>query len=429
MGSRSRCAEGAVKAGRGYPTQPAPAGGYSSWVRDTSVGVYVHVPFCERVCPYCDFPVVAARRLEPEREEQYVDALLFELERRRADFGGLQLESVYLGGGTPALLQVESVSKLVAAVRAAFTGRPAEVTLEVNPSTVERARLPGFRAAGVDRLSIGIQSFDDAVLKRLGRAHRAEAGRATLAAAREAGFDNVSLDLIVAVPDQSQAQVEADLGETLRFGPEHVSAYALTVEPGTPYARGVERGVLRLPSEEAGVRMLETLPRRLAGAGLEPYEISSYARPGFESQHNRRYWERAPVLGLGMGAWSIEPRSPGAPHGARRRNLRSLAAYLERAAAGGEAREGETEILEPATARGEAAFLALRTRRGLDAARFAEEFGAPPRRFFAAAIARAAGAGLLEEGPGGDLRLTARGRLVSDSVFEAFVEASGRPSD
>jgi oxygen-independent coproporphyrinogen-3 oxidase len=398
-------------------------------VRDTSVGVYVHVPFCERVCPYCDFPVVAARRLEPEREAAYVEALLSELELRRVDFAGLRLASVYLGGGTPALLRAGSVATLVAGVRAAFAGRPAEVTLEVNPSTVERERLAGFRAAGVDRLSIGIQSFDDAVLKRLGRAHRADAGRATLAAAREAGFDNVSLDLIVAVPGQSPDQVEADLEETLRFAPEHVSAYALTVEPGTPYARGVERGVLRLPPEEDGVRMLEALQRRLAAGGLEPYEISSYARPGFESQHNRRYWERRPVLGLGLGAWSVEPRSSGAPHGARRRNLRSLPAYLERVTAGAEAREGETEVLAPATARGEAAFLGLRTRRGLDAARFAEEFGAPPRRFFAAAIARASGAGLLEEGPGGDLRLTPRGRLLSDSVFEAFVEASGTPAD
>jgi oxygen-independent coproporphyrinogen-3 oxidase len=391
-------------------------------VRDATVGVYVHVPFCERVCPYCDFPVVAARTLAPRDEDAYVRALLAELARRRADFAGLALASLYFGGGTPSLLRPESVARLVAAVHEAFpaVGEP-EVTLEVNPSTVERARLPGFRAAGVSRLSLGVQSFDDRVLKRLGRAHRADEGRATLRAARAAGFENVSLDLIFGVPGQTPAMALADADEATAFGPEHVSAYALTVEPGTPYAGAVARGRLALPAEEDAVAMLEAVPERLARAGLVAYEISNLARPGFESAHNRRYWERRPVLGLGMGAWSTEPRSPAAPHGARRANLRDVADYLARTLAGEPAAAGPPEVLDARTARGEAAFLALRTARGLRAAEFAAEFGAPPRDFFAEAIERFLGLGLLEELATGDLRLSPRGRLLADGVAEAFV--------
>ncbi len=411
---------------------------------EPSVGVYVHVPFCERVCPYCDFAVVAARPLAPATEARTVAALRAELAARREAFAGRRLASVYLGGGTPSLLHPESVAALVEAVRAAFpapdpavTPAPGsaapdtpggsagaaepEITLEVNPSTVERARLPGFRAAGVNRLSVGVQSFDDAVLRRLGRAHQAETARETLAAARAAGFANLSLDLIHGVPGQDVASLERDLAETAAFGPEHVSAYALTVEPGTPYARAVARGQLALPDEERALAQLERVRVRLEAAGLRRYEVSSYARPGREAVHNRRYWARQPVLGLGMGAWSSEPAGPGHPFGARRANERRLEAWLARVEAGAPPPEAGLEVPDTATARGEAAFLALRTAAGLDAAGFAAEFGAPPRHFFADAIARLRAAGLLEELPSGDLRLSAAGWPLADSVAEAFV--------
>jgi oxygen-independent coproporphyrinogen-3 oxidase len=221
------------------------------------------------------------------------------------------------------------------------------------------------------------------------------------------------------VPGETLEQVEADLAEAVAFEPEHVSAYALSVEPGTPYARGVDRGSLVLPDEDLAVAMLEAIPERLGAAGIETYEISSHARPGFEAVHNRRYWERRPVLGLGMGAWSVEARSAAAPHGARRRNPPTLQPYL--AAAGQPPAAEALERLDPATARGEAMFLGLRTREGVSRERFAAEFGAPPRSFYAAELDRLAGAGLLWEEEGGDVRLTHRGRLLSDTVFEAFV--------
>ncbi len=392
-------------------------------MRDATVGVYVHVPYCERVCPYCDFAVVAARRLAPGREERFVAALVRELAARAPAFAGRELASVYFGGGTPSLLQPASVGRVLEAVNAAFgpaPAAPAEVTLEVNPSTVERARLPGFRSAGATRVSVGIQSFDDAVLRRLGRAHRASEGRATLAACRDAGFENLSLDLLFAAPGQDLAALERDLAEAVSFGPEHVSAYELTWEPETPFGRALARGRLAPAPEERVVAMLEAVEAGLSRAALGRYEISSYARAGFESVHNQRYWQRRPVLALGPGAVSLDPASADAPFGVRRASVRSEGQYLERIESGLPAEAAPPEVLEARTARGEAAFLALRTRRGLDAEAFAGEFGGAPRLFFSEAIERLVAGGLLVEERGGDLRLTARGRLLSDSVSAEF---------
>ena len=389
---------------------------------DRDVGVYLHVPFCDRVCPYCDFAVEAARPLSAEREGAYVDALLAELAQRRGDFAGLELSTVYFGGGTPSLLAAESVARVVDAVRDAFDGaQPEEVTLEVNPSTVERERLPGFRSAGVDRLSIGVQSFDDLVLRRLGRAHRAEEGHATLAAARAAGFERISLDLIFGVPDQSDASFEADLDTVVDFGPEHVSAYGLTFEPGTPFGRAVGEGRMTPPADDRVADFYERAGARLEAAGLPRYEISSHAAPAGESRHNRRYWQRRPVLGLGVGAWSSEPRGPSAPHGARRHNVRGVGEYLSRLDADVSPQADETEVLTPAVARGEAVFLALRTGEGLDLARFETEFENSFEHFYGDALGELSAAGLLEPGEADRVRLTARGQLLSDAVFERFV--------
>ncbi len=387
---------------------------------DRTLGVYLHVPFCERVCPYCDFAVAARRRLGQAEEERYVAALLAELAGRSALFAGRQLDTLYFGGGTPALLRPESIARLVAALSDAFPGAPREVTLEANPSTLERERLPGFRAAGVDRLSVGVQSFDDRTLKRLGRAHRADAVQRTLAAVRAAGFDNVSLDLIVGAPGQTPAELERDLAAALAFGPEHVSAYALTLEAGTPFAVAASDGRLLVPGDDVVAEMLEQAHARLEAAGLLRYEVSSWARPGRESRHNQRYWQRQPVLALGVGAHSTEPATPAAPFGVRSANERGLGAWLARIEAGRYA-PPERETLDAATARGEAAFLALRTRRGLDATQFAVEFGAPPRAFFAAAIDTLRRDGLLCEHANGDLEPTEGAWLFADTLAAHFV--------
>ena len=387
---------------------------------EPDVGVYVHVPFCERICPYCDFAVVRARPLAPEVEIAYVDALRTELEARAPAFSGRRLATIYLGGGTPSLLQPDSVQRILTAIRGHFDGEPAEVTLEVNPSTVEIRRLPDFRAAGIDRISLGVQSFDDTTLRRLGRAHRASAVRRSFQACREAGFANLSLDLIVAVPGQTLSEVEADLGAALDCAPEHLSVYELSFEPETPFGIAAARGRLRPPPEEEAVAMLECVEAWLCAAGYERYEISSYARSGYRAVHNRRYWQRLPVLGLGVGAVSNDPWGPDQPFGLRRSNPRQLDRYLEGVAADGGAGVAEVEALAAPEARAEAVFLALRTRDGLDLAAFARDFGAPPLDFFAEALRDLVAEGLLEEVPGA-LRLTPRGRMLSDSVFARFV--------
>ena len=388
-------------------------------VLEPDIGVYVHVPFCERICPYCDFAVIRARPLSPADESAYQDTLCAELHARAGAFEGRRLASIYLGGGTPSLLQARSVERILGAIRGAFPGDPEETTLEVNPSTLETARLPDFRVAGIDRISLGAQSFDDPTLRRLGRGHRASEVHRSFEACRAAGFANVSLDLIVAAPGQTLTEVEADLVAALAYAPEHLSVYELSLEPGTPFGKAAARGRRQRPGEEEAVAMLECVEARLCAAGYERYEISSYARPGHRSVHNRRYWQRLPVLGLGMGAVSSDPPSPRHPFGLRRSNPRELAPYSEGVAAGDGA-GAQVEVLGAREARAEAVFLALRTGDGLDVELFAGEFGAPPRHFFARELDRLTADGLLEEAPDA-LRLTPRGRMLSDSVFASFL--------
>lgn len=386
---------------------------------DGRLGVYLHIPFCEHNCPYCDFAVVATPRLHPKDERRYVAALVRELELRAAPFAGRRLASVYLGGGTPSLLQPESIETLLGAVATHFAGRPEEVTLEANPTSAEAGRFAAFRRAGVNRISLGVQSFQDLLLRRLGRGHRARDVEVALAAVAATGFERVSIDLMFAVPDQTLDALQRDLARVVACVPDHVSAYALSVEPETPFALAQRRGQLRLPDEARWVQMAETVARQLEDAGLRRYEVSSFSRPGAEALHNRRYWERRAVLGVGLGAWSYEPPGETA-FGLRVANRRDLDGYLGCIEASSSALQ-DRDVLTAAAARGEAMFLGLRTREGVSAAAFAAEFGAPPRGFFRAAIDALGAAGFLVEEPAGDLRLSERGFLISDSVFEHFV--------
>ncbi len=384
------------------------------------MGVYLHLPFCERICPYCDFAVVAG--LPGGRESGTVSAIEAELVARAPVFAGRELATLYFGGGTPSLFAPESIARLVNAVRQTFPGNPDESTLEVNPSTVERERLSGFRDAGIDRLSIGIQSFDDRTLKRLGRAHAGIEGRKTLEASRAAGFERISLDLIFGVPGQDLAAVEADVAAALAYGPGHVSAYALTVEPGTPLFSAVERGRVEMPEDDAVADMMEAVEAALQAAGLRRYEVSNYARPGEQAHHNRRYWERHAVLGLGVGAVSYLPPSVAGPHGARPANERDFERWGARIRAGEGASPPDPGGLSEGAARSESMFLALRRREGLSAEAFIREWGQPPRSGYGAEIDRLVRGDLLAESAGGDLALTHRGWLLADAVFEVFVE-------
>jgi len=384
--------------------------------------LYVHIPWCLSKCPYCDFNSHAARTWP---EADYADALLSELRRRSREegFAGRRYATVFFGGGTPSLFDPRTIGRILEGV-AAGPGLPAgaEITLEANPGTVTEERLRDFRAAGLNRLSYGVQSFQPDLLLALGRRHSADDSRRALDAARRAGFDNLSLDLIFAVPGQTIEACEADVAEAISFGTEHVSAYALTFEPGTAFHRDRSTGRVRQAPEELEIAMFELVRARLAGAGLPPYEISNFARPGREARHNQAYWRGVPYLGLGAGAHSFAPlggRDAGDEgcFGRRWENVRDPLRWMESVRSTGTGVAAE-ESLGRREAMGESCWLALREARGLDPAGFLDRFG----EGFEAAFPHVGG--LVEDGllrwDAGRLVLTPRGLLLADAVFSTF---------
>ncbi len=261
------------------------------------LGLYLHLPWCRRRCPYCDFNAHALRGELPARP--YVAALLRDLEAELPRVWGRRVRSVFLGGGTPSLFPPEAVEALLDGLRALLPLDPAaEVTLEANPGTVDRARLEAYRAAGVSRLSLGVQSFQDPLLRALGRIHDARQAREAAAAAREAGFERLNLDLMWGLPGQTPAQAAADVAEALAFDPGHLSHYQLTIEPGTPFHRRPPP----LPGEEALEAMEAACAERLEVAGYRRYEVSAWAREGHRCRHNLNYWRYGDYVGLGAGA-------------------------------------------------------------------------------------------------------------------------------
>jgi len=378
--------------------------------------VYVHIPWCRRICPYCDFPVRAART-PPEGED--LATLRQEIAAWAAapPWRGRQARTLYLGGGTPSLYTPATVAGIVAAVRDAFAlAATAEVTLEANPGTVDLERLQGYRAAGVTRLSLGAQSLDPTVLRTLFRDHQPDDVLHAVTAARAAGFTNLSLDCIYGVPGQTLAMLEADLDAMLALGPEHVSAYALSYEAGTPFARWRASGRLRPVDEDTELAMAECVAARLEAAGLVRYEISSWARPGFASRHNGAYWDGSDYLGLGPAAHSFCAMPL---PGQRWVNVRDPRTWRAAVARGGVAVETE-ERLTVETARADFVWTGLRrVRDGVDLAAFSRRFGLPldealPR------IARLEREGLVER-DGARLRLTARGVWLADAVAAAVL--------
>jgi oxygen-independent coproporphyrinogen-3 oxidase len=377
--------------------------------------IYVHLPYCRRVCPYCDFNVYAARRLP---EESYVTGVLHELgaAAERPPWAGRRVETVYLGGGTPSLFSPAAIAALLDGIRTRFALAPEpEITLEANPGTVDRDRLAAYAAAGVNRLSLGAQSFHARHLETLGRDHRPPEVRDAVEAARLAGLGNVSLDLIFAVPGETLSEWEEDLAAAIALAPEQISTYSLTYEEGTPFHAWRARGRLVVVGEEDEAAMAEAAARRLTAAGYARYEISSFARPGFASRHNRGYWESRDYLGLGAGAHSFT-RTP-AP-GRRWTNERLPARYLEAVRTHGLAVARE-EHLTIAHARGEFCFCGLRQTAGIDLRTFLARFGLEIDVAFPHVTGLVAD-GLLVHGDG-RLRLTEHGLRHADTVSATFV--------
>ena len=329
------------------------------------ISIYLHIPWCLERCPYCDFNTRAAREWP---EERYAQSLLTELHHRasQSPYADSCVDTIFLGGGTPSLFAPATLEKLLDGIhRALPVAHDAEITLETNPGSTNLDKLRGFRQAGINRLSLGVQTFTPHLLQSLGRQHSVDDSRNALSDARAAGFSNLSLDLIHAIPGQTQKELEADLAEALSFQTDHISAYSLTYEPGTPLTRDLERGrVERLPNE-VEAEMFETIRTMLPAAGLAAYEISNFARPGFEARHNQAYWRGIPYIGLGAGAHSYNPGVIGeGSFGRRWMNLREPAAYMDAIESIGLA-ESESEDLTRQQAMGEGCWLALREGRGL----------------------------------------------------------------
>jgi len=376
-------------------------------------GIYIHIPFCRSRCSYCDF---ATGIYEGNLAASYVDALVKEILSWQDIESPAAIDTIYFGGGTPSLLTASQIEIILTAVHTRFTinhEAEVEVTMEMNPGTVTPALLAEFHRHGINRASFGAQTFDDRELARLGRSHTAQETRQTFKYLREAGFDNVSLDLIAGLPGQSLDGWKRNLDEALGLEPEHLSFYLLEVHEGTPLAEHIRRGMQPQPDDDLAAQMYELMLDRAGAAGYLHYEISNLCLPGFESRHNTKYWIGAPYYGFGCSAHSYDGSLQ------RWSNERDVARYTDLIQ-----RDASPVVeriqLNMDQARAEALFLGLRMMQGVDLKHHQSQFGSDPRESHEADLARFQEAGLIELD--GDLiKLTRSGTLLSNEVFSAFV--------
>ncbi len=361
--------------------------------------LYVHIPFCARICPYCAF---YKERADSSQTQRFCEAVLLEIEEVQDRFA-LKPETIFFGGGTPTALTTAQLEFLLGGLRERLDlSGLVEWTLEANPGSVSSRKAALLHKMGVSRISLGVQSWDDDLLKLLGREHNAAQAEASFQILRDAGFTNVSIDLMFGLPGQTLAQWEADLEKTIRLQPDHISTYCLTYEEDTDFFLRHSRGEFR-EDPESDAQFLETAMRALERFGYEHYEISNYAQPGFASAHNRGYWAGDDYLGFGPSAFSTV--------GMRRwQNVCDYRAYADRVLADQSA-VSSTEVLTPEMKRAERIALALRTRDGISSNEL-EAWPTESREFI--------DLGLLRE-VNGNFILTSRGKLLADSVAEAFV--------
>ena len=371
------------------------------------LGVYIHIPFCVAKCGYCDF---VSRPLATGALEPYLAALACEI--ATAPEAGRRVGTVFFGGGTPSLLNGGQLARLLAAVRSAFAvDAGAEISIEANPGTITAAKAADFHALGVNRVSLGVQSLDDALLSRIGRRHTRRDALAAFELLRAAGFDNLGIDLIHGLPGQTPAIWRRDLARAIDLGPEHLSLYALGIEAGTPFAAERSAGRLELPGEPEELEMLASARELTAGAGYERYEISNFALPGRRCRHNRDCWNLCEYRGFGAGAHSFLRT----PTPLRLANTPDSDEYVLRIASGGDAVTLREEP-SPRLFAGEALMLGLRTSEGVDEILFAQTHGAPPESLFPETLTLGREKDWIESS-GGRLRLTEEGILFSNEIF------------
>lgn len=382
----------------------------------TPIGLYVHVPFCVRKCAYCDFASYSGRDADLPA---YMDALAREAawHAARGAFDEYAVRTAYVGGGTPSLA-ADRLADFLAAHRMWLFPNAEEITIEANPGTIG---LPGLRRlfdAGCNRLSIGLQSLHDRELRTLGRIHSRDDALRCVQAARQAGFRNLSLDLMFGIPGATLADWLATLRETIALAPEHISAYNLTIEAGTPFAELREQGKLNVPDDGAQVEMYDAAVAELAAAGYEQYEISNFARPGFRSQHNQIYWRNEEYIGLGAAAHSYL-------RGCRYWNASALDDYLARSRSNAPPSDFPPtvdghETLDLAGAMGETMMMQLRLRDGVDLRQFQRRFGLSIKAVYGEQIAELCAEGLLEINQT-RLRLTMRGVRFANEAAQRFL--------
>lgn len=372
-------------------------------------GLYLHIPFCKQRCRYCAF---YSTTLHSKRDE-YTDALCRELHLRKAYIKGERIGTIYLGGGTPSLLNGEQIGKILTAIRSNYTIAPdAEITIECNPDDLTPAYLAMLKANGFNRISMGVQSLDDTQLQRLGRRHTAQKAKEAFSAARTAGFSNISIDLMFALPSSTSSEWLHTLQCAIALQPEHISAYNLTYEEGTPLYRALQAGEITEASEEENVQQFNTLIDELKNAGYRHYEISNFALPGYESRHNSSYWNNTPYLGCGAGAHSFDGTSRGW-------NISDINKYIKGIENGTDV--FEVERLTNEERYNDTVLTRLRTADGLPVALVREMHGEPLYNYMMRAARKEIAADNLRETPDGRLVLTEKGIFVSDAVIRELI--------
>ncbi len=375
-------------------------------------GIYIHIPFCATRCHYCNF---ATGGYEAELARRYVAAVREEINRSDVSTKPSMrvVDTIYFGGGTPTTLSVEQISSVIELCHQKFKVAPnAEVTTEANPGSVSQTYLEDLRAIGVNRLSFGVQSFDDDELQMIGRTHSSEDARQAVRMARAAGFTNVSIDLIAGLPEQKTETWQRNLEEAFALAPDHLSVYLLELYKDAPLLHRIERGELRAIDEELTVEMYFALMDEAAHHSFEHYEISNWARPGFESRHNLKYWTGAPYWAFGVSAAGFDSHT-------RWSNTRNIHEYLEKIESG-QSPVAERIELDDEDRQSENLFLRLRLKDGVDLGEHQSRFGVNVMERYRSEIERLREAGLVEL-KGNVLKISRAGTVLANEVFAAFV--------
>lgn len=375
-----------------------------------NLGIYLHIPFCKSRCSYCDFATDVYRN--NDAVERYVNALCkeitnYELETEK------YVETIYFGGGTPSLLTSNQLEKIINTLQKSFSiSENIEFTLEMNPATVTPEKLQDFRSLGVNRASFGVQTFDDRALKILARGHDSNDARNTFELLRQANFNNISFDLIGGLPNQTLADWKKNLDEALKMNPEHLSLYLLEIHEGTPLAEQIRSKRQPNPDEDLAAEMYEMMVEKVSKKGFEQYEISNFSKPGFESQHNSKYWLCEPVLAFGVSAHSFDGKS----RWANERDTNKYVSLIEK----GLSQIVERNDLSEKQLSSEFVFLNLRLTKGLDLKEYKSRFGIDLEKEFAENLKDLSEAGLIFV-TNSELKLTPKGMVYSNEVFSVFV--------